>query len=195
MRSVYEFERTVREDAISVTADIEAAHLAESGREHQALTRNRGKIDSLLPNHRHNCRGASMQTNSRGTVQSNGCQLLWLLPGDLVDTTAVPSCEKYEAGKKVGGGVSHMNMRNGSVASVTISKRGNRSFAMGVAVCLRESIGGKVKDRLQTPPFAYSNICSTPSALVFQQPRNSRPGMRSGLRGRRTRSYNTMYWL
>jgi hypothetical protein len=193
---VYEFERTVLEDAISVTADIEAAHSAESRRRHQALTRNRGKIDLLLPNHRHNCRGASMQTNSRGTERSNGCQLLWLPPGDLIDTTAAPSCENHEAGKKVDGGVSHMNMRNGSVASFTISKRGNRSFAMGVAVCLRESIGGKVKDRLlQTSPFAYSNICSTPLALVFQQPRNSRPGMRSGLRGRKTRSYNTMYWL
>ena len=41
----------------------------------------------------------------------------------------------------VGGSVSHMNMRNGSVASLTISKRGSRSFVNGVAVCLLESVG------------------------------------------------------
>ena len=41
-----------------------------------------------------------------------------------------------------------MNRRNGSVASFTISKRGNKSFAMGVAVCLRESVGGRIKEGL-----------------------------------------------
>jgi hypothetical protein len=55
----------------------------------------------------------------------------------------VPSYGDYETGRKVEEGVSHMNMRNGSAASFTISKRGNRSFAMGVAVCLLESVGGE----------------------------------------------------
>ena len=43
-----------------------------------------------------------------------------------------------------------MNMRNGSVVSFTISNRGNKSFAIGVAVCLRESVDG-VRDWLIKP--------------------------------------------
>jgi len=84
-----------------------------------------------------------MRPNSRGTSRLNGCRLLWLPPGDLVDTAGVPSCENHETGRESNEGVSHMNMRNGSFASFTISKRGKRSFAMGVAVCLRESVGGE----------------------------------------------------
>ena len=39
-----------------------------------------------------------------------------------------------------------MNIRNGSVASLTISKRGNKSFVKGVAVCLLESIDGRYQE-------------------------------------------------
>ena len=68
----------------------------------------------------------------------------------------------------------------GSVPSFTISTRGNRSFAIGVAVCLRESVDKESQSRfLQTVALAYLNICSTPSVFASQPPRNLRPGMRS----------------
>lgn len=85
----------------------------------------------------------------------------------------------HETGRKIDEGVSHINMRNGSVASFTISKRGNRSFAMGVAVCLRESVDGESQRLVSAIQSPYLNICSTLLALVSQPPRKSRPNMRS----------------
>lgn len=84
-----------------------------------------------------------MQTNSKDTERWNGYQPLWLPLVDLIDTITMPSCENYEVDRRGGENVSYMNMRNGSVVSFTISRRGNKSFAMGVAVCLRESVYGE----------------------------------------------------
>jgi len=137
-----------------------------------------------------------MQTNSRDIERLNERRLLLLPPDDLVDTITVPSYENHEIGRKVDGSVSHMNMRNGSVASLTISKRGNRSFAMGVAVCLRESVNRESQiPLLYLITFAYLNIYSIPSVLVSQPPGKLPQRVRLSLSGRKTRSYNTMYWL
>lgn len=81
-----------------------------------------------------------MQTNSRDIAQLNEYQPLWLPRGDPADTTTVPSYEDVRSVGLIDGSPPHMNMRNGSVASLTISKRGNRSFVKGVAVCLLESV-------------------------------------------------------
>ena len=124
-----------------LTADIEAVHSTEFVLRCQALIQSRSEIDSPPLNHRHNCREVSTQTSSRDTERLNICQPLWLPPVDLVDTITAPSYENYGTGNKRHGIISHMNMRNGSVVFFTISKRGNRSFAIGVAVCLRESDG------------------------------------------------------
>ena len=81
-----------------------------------------------------------MRTNSKDTTQLNGYQLLWLLPGDPIDTTIMPSYGACEGIRKMERDTSYMNIRNGSVVSLTISRRGNRSFVRGVAVCLLESM-------------------------------------------------------
>ena len=153
MHLACEFGKIGREDVILITASIEALRSTGFMGSFSPPMQVLDEINPPPPSPPRNSLEASTRTSSKDIVQWNGCRLQWLPPGDPADITTAPSFENYKASGKVNERVPHMNIRNGSVASFTIPKRGKRSFVKGVAVCLLESIDGQCQNRIFVHPY------------------------------------------